>query len=70
MMARNSFCNKTTARRNTAPYRCVLVAMAASACFQLSATELITNGGFESYTGTIPSAHHGNVSESLYVHGW
>ena len=46
-MARNTLCNTATARRNTAPCRCVLVALAASACFQLTAVELITNGGFE-----------------------
>ena len=70
MVTRKTLCNKATARRNLAHYRCVLVALAASACFQLTAAELITNGGFESYTGTIPSAHYGNASESLYVHGW
>ena len=47
MVTRNTLCNKVTARRNAAPCRCVLVAMAASVCVQLAATELITNGGFE-----------------------
>ena len=71
MMARKTLCNKATARRNTAPYRCVLMAMAASACLQLTAVELITNGGFEACEeGCTPPAQCQNLSDSLRLTGW
>ena len=49
----------------------VSAAVAASASFQLTATELITNGGFEECEeGCTPPAQFENLSASLKLSGW
>ena len=49
----------------------VSAAIAASACFQLTAVELITNGGFEECEeGCTPPAQCQNLSDSLRLSGW
>ena len=49
----------------------VSAAVAASASFQLTAAELITNGGFdECEEGCTPPAQYANLSASLKLSGW
>jgi len=48
----------------------VAAAVAVGTALDAIATELVTNGGFEDYTGAIPSSHYISTSASLYANGW